>query len=86
MFVPWEALNLRQPTTALCVQGAERKRRRLSEKEVQAGEATAFKVYIQPLETLMSFRYLGLPLTATDYEWPVVIGNLLKARQSWACM
>ena len=36
------------------------------------------------LETVNSFKYLGRVLTAEDKEWPSVVGNLKKVRNSWA--
>ena len=31
-----------------------------------------------------SLKYLGRVLTAADEKWPAVVGNLWKARKSWA--
>ena len=45
---------------------------------------TAFQAYGRPLETVLSFKYLGLPLTATDNYWTEIITNLQKARNIWA--
>ena len=45
---------------------------------------TAFQAYGRPLETVLSFKYLGRPLTATDKDWPEIITNLQKARNIWA--
>ena len=45
MLMPWEALNLHHPTTALCMRGAERKWWRLSEEEAQVGTETDFRAY-----------------------------------------
>ena len=35
------------------------------------------------MEAVLEFRYLGRLLTATDDDWPVVVGNIRKARVSW---
>ena len=43
----------------------------------------AFEVYWEQLKTVPSFKYLGRILTAGDDDWPVVAGNLEKARKSW---
>ena len=59
MFVPWVALNRRHPTTALCVQNTDWKRRQLTEEEERVSTVTAFQVYGRPLETVASFKYLG---------------------------
>ena len=32
---------------------------------------------------MLEFKYLGRILTATDDDWPEVVGNLRKARRSW---
>ena len=32
-----------------------------------------------------SFKYLGMAMTASDNDWPAVVGNLRKDRKSWAC-
>ena len=45
---------------------------------------TAFQAYGRPLETVLSFKYLGCPLIATDNDWPEIITNLQKARNIWA--
>ena len=46
----------------------------------------AFQSYGRPLGTLSSLKYLGRVLTAADENWAVVLGNLQKARKSWAQM
>ena len=33
---------------------------------------------------MLSFKYLGRPLTATDNDWTEIITNLQKARNIWA--
>ena len=43
----------------------------------------AFEAYRAPIELVSEFKYLGRILTATDDNWPAVVGNLRKARQSW---
>ena len=43
----------------------------------------AFEVYGKQLQSVPSFQYLGKTLTAGDYDWPAVAGNLGKARKSW---
>ena len=34
-------------------------------------------------EAVLEFRYLGRLLTATDDDWPAVVGNIKNARGSW---
>ena len=63
MFVTWAAMNKRHQKTALYVQGADRKRKQLTEEEAQARLAAAFQAYGQSPETVMSFKYLQLLIT-----------------------
>ena len=67
----------------MCRSGAEMKRRRLAETEIQEITEIAFEVYGKQLNTVPSFKYLGRILTAGDDDWPAVAGNLGKARKSW---
>ena len=83
MQVPRRALNERHPGTAQCLKGAERKRRWLVETETRENSERAFEAYGAPIESVTVFKYLGRILTATDYDWPEVVGNLGKARRSW---
>ena len=64
--VPRKALNGRHLGTAQCKKGAERKRRRLAEKETRENLERAFHAYGKPMEAVSEFRYLGRLLTATD--------------------
>ena len=86
MLVPWRALNRRHLVTVQCAKGAEKKCRRLSEEELQESSERAFQAYREPLETITLFKYLIGVLTAGDYNWPEVSGNLRKARKSWTRM
>ena len=43
----------------------------------------AFELYGKQLNTVPSFKYLGIILTAGDDDFPVVAGNLRKAQKSW---
>ena len=45
---------------------------------------TAFQAYVRPLETVMSYKYLGRLITATDNDIPEVIDNLQKAQNIWS--
>ena len=83
MLVPWRSFNGRHKSTAMCSSGAERKRRRLAETEIQESTEVAFEVYRKQLKTVPSFKYLGRILTAGGDDWPAVAGNLGKARKSW---
>ena len=43
----------------------------------------AFQAYGEPLENVRAFRYLRRVMTAGDDDWPAVVGNPQKARNSW---
>ena len=43
----------------------------------------AFEAYGAPINSMSKFKYLGRILTATDNNWPEVVGNLRKAQRSW---
>ena len=83
MQVPWRALNRRHPGTPQCLKGAEQKRQRLAEAERRENSEWAFEAYWAPIESVAEFKYLGRILTATDDDWPAVVGNLGKAKRSW---
>ena len=83
MQVPRRALNGKLPGTVQCLKGAERKRRRLVKTETRENAERAFEAYGAPIESVMEFKYLGRILTATDNNWPAVVGNLGKARRIW---
>ena len=83
MLVPWRALKGTHHATALCNKGAERKRRRIAEAELRDITERAFEAYGKPMETVLTFKYLGRVMTAGDDDWPAVAGNLLKARKIW---
>ena len=82
MLVPWRSLNGKHNSTEMCRSGAERKRRRLAETEMQENTEMDFEAYGKQLEAMPSFKYLGRILTAADDDWPAVAGNLGKARKS----
>ena len=79
---PSENANGRHPETAQCAKEAERKRRRLTDTETSENSEQAFEAYGAPIESVSEFKYLGRILTATDDDWPAVVGNLRKARRS----
>ena len=67
----------------MCRSGAERKWQRLAEAEVRESTEMAFKVYREQLQTVPSFKCLGIILTEGDNDWLSVAGNLGKERKSW---
>ena len=83
MLVLWRSLNELHNSTAMCRSGAERKRRRLAETEIQESTEMAFEVYGTQLKTVPSFKYLGRIMTAGEDDWPAVAGNLGKERKSY---
>ena len=42
-----------------------------------------FQAYGKPLENMTAFRYIGQVMTSGDYDWPAVVGNLQRVRNSW---
>ena len=83
MLVPRQNLNGRHPATAQCARGAEWKSWQLAEGEMRESSERAFEAYWEPIQNLLTFRYLGRVLTAGDNDWLAVVGNLGKARKSW---
>ena len=86
MLVPRRALNGRQPGTAQCKKGAERKTRRLSEAETWESMERDFKAYREPIKNVTEFKYLGRVLTAGYDDWQEVVRDLEKARRDWGCL
>ena len=52
-------------------------------EEVMSYSDTAFKVYANPLTMILSLKYLGRILSASDDYCLSVVANLRKARKSW---
>ena len=77
------ALSRRHPGTAQCRKGVERRKRRLVEAETRETLERASEAYGAPIEIVTEFKYLGRILTATENDWPALVGNLSKARRSW---
>ena len=51
---------------------------------MQESSERAFRAYVIPLNTVTSFKYLGQVFIAPDENWLAVVGNLNRARKSWA--
>ena len=86
MFVYQQSFNSRYPINSLCQEGKERKRKRLGTEEVEAGVSVALTACGRPLTEVPSFKYLGRILSVSDDDWPVVIRNLRRALNKWACL
>jgi hypothetical protein len=84
MFVPRPAVYTTHPNTAMCKNGADRKRQRLAVAESRQAKEHVLMARGVPLETVSIFKYLGRLLSNTDEDWPAVYANLRKARKSWA--
>ena len=69
---------------ALCERGVERNRGWLEEEEDHVGKVTEFWDYDSPLETVLSFKYLGSLPMETDEDWPECIANIRKASKIWS--
>ena len=82
MQVARRALNGCHPRTAHCAKGAEQKIRRLADTETRENLERVFEAYGAPIDSVLELKYLGRILTATDDNWPAVVGNHRKARRS----
>ena len=78
MQIPQRALNCPHPGTLQRVKGAERKIRQLVETETRENSERAFEAYGEPIKSVLEFKYLGRILTATEGDWPAVVGNLRR--------
>ena len=64
----------------------ERKRRWLTEEELQESSERDFQAYVKPLENVTAFKYLVSLIIAGDDNWPEISGNLQKERKIWVWM
>ena len=76
-------MNGRKIATAQYARGADKKRRRLAEVELRERMERALEAYVEPLENVTAFKYLGRVTTEGDDDWPAVVGNLQRERKSW---
>ena len=60
------------------------KLQQMAEEEIRESTERAFRAYGLSLQSVTSFKYMGWVLTASDDDWPEVVGNLKKARNSWS--
>ena len=49
--------------------------------QIRESRARAFQACGRLLELVTSFKYLGSIMTASDDDWPLVVGNLKKFRK-----
>ena len=75
MQVPWKALNWRHLGTKQCTKGVDRKIQQLAKTETRDNSERALRAYGETMEAVLEFRYLGRLLTATDNDWPEVVGG-----------
>ena len=68
MLDPWHMLNERRLVTAQCTSRAERKRSGLAEEELRESLDRAFQAYVETLENVTAFRYLGRLMPAGDED------------------
>ena len=52
-------------------------------EEERAETSRVFRAYGRTLKMVLSFKYLGVVISAADDEWPEVIRNLTKVRVFW---
>ena len=50
---------------------------------MRATSEKALHAYGTQMRVVMVFKYLGRVLTSMDDDWPVVAGNIRKARANW---
>ena len=81
MIVPWRALNRKHLAKAQCAKGVEGKRIQMAEENLRESLERDFQAYMEPLETVILFKYMGQVMTTGGYDWPEVAGNLRKARK-----
>ena len=86
ILLPWSAMNRSHLANAQCARGAERKRRRVADEKLQEISERAFQAYVEPLNNVTDFKYLGRVLMVGNYDWSAVAGNLQKSRKSWLRM
>ena len=70
-------------STVQCKKAALQERCLLSAEDEREVTSRAFRAYGSPLDMMTSFKYLGQVISAADYDWPAVVGNLAKAREVW---
>ena len=83
MFVSQFALGQGHQNTAMCRDGAARKRQRLAVETARRATSVAFTAYGDEIESVKVFKYLGRQLSSTDCDWPALYKNLSKARKRW---
>ena len=66
--------------------GGEWKRMRLAEEVLRESLERTFQEYGASLDNVTALKYMGRVMTAGDYDWPAVVGNPQKARNSWGQM
>ena len=59
----------------------EGKRIQMAEENLRESLERDFQAYMEPLETVILFKYMGQVMTTGGYDWPEVAGNLRKARK-----
>ena len=82
--VHWRALLTgRHHRTAMCTEGAERKRKRELGAEARRTQEEILRSRGTPLQTVPLFRYLGRIVSYDDADWWAVERNLRRARAKW---
>ena len=73
-------VNGRHQATAMCAMGEKRSWKRRREEEARRSTAVAFQFHRRPLEEVLDFKYFGRVITASDDNFPEVVGNLRRMR------
>ena len=62
------------------------KQRKLVTDEARSVTSREFSAYGHPLKMVTSFKYLGIVISAADYDWLEVVQNILKVHMVWQRM
>ena len=69
--------------TALCRQGTALRQKEIKQEACRVARNVVFSVRDTPLEQVLSFDYLGRPLSLVGDDWHALNKNLGKARLRW---
>ena len=58
----------------------------MAPEESRAATSRVFSAYGRTLDVVPSFKYLGIVLSASNDDWPLVVRNLTKAWAFWRIM
>ena len=50
---------------------------------MRASKEWDLQAYVKTLTSVSFFIYIIIIMTSSDYDWPVVVGNLVEAPKKW---